>query len=393
MTTPRGGQDTSETEKLSRIRRIGWVVFPVLGVLAAVGAHALHVALAWRGSPEIWHALETWVPTIVPAYADYTVDPWPTQIWVALLVTLAVALAAFSTFVLGTVRHRPWWLRTLLLWTSFVIVAVGVVGIAQIGEWLLQIETFGGLGGSHLRTFTAPALIDAIRWGLIWGWIPAILTTLTGVPRPERPRRRPAIVVGIALVVVAVIAGSILAMATYGAALSARTEVAQSNEQASPGETNPPEPTDPPSPVATTSDPDFPGRCAESDVVVSIASFDAATGSRYLAFEARNVSAEPCDLHGTPDLAFASEDGNEIRPLITPREITLTGGAMTGESVTLDPGGEVRADLVWRAPTGRPAELTILMAPWAGAERSAATDTLDIVDGGEMGLTPWYALE
>ena len=228
-------------------------------------------------------------------------------------------------------KRRGWWFRTLVLWIAVVVVGV-VVGVAQIGEWLLEVQSFGGLGGSHIRTFTVPALQEAARWGLLWGWMPALVTTLCGVPGPNRPSRRRALIVATVLVIAAALACMFLASTTRGAALSARTEVAT---QDPPEQTEPAAPTDPPPAVAGTIDPDFPGRCAADDVSVEIGGFDAATGSRYLTFEARNMSAEACDLRGAPDLAFASDVGNAIRPVIAPRNFTTARRADREEAVTL----------------------------------------------------------
>lgn len=372
------------------IRRIQWVALPPLGVLAALAADLLRDAVARNASIDVWHAAEVWLPTIVPAHAGYTVAPWPSRIWLWLLVTLGLALAAFSTFLLASMWRRAWWARAVVLWISVMFAAVGVVGAAQVGEWLLHVQTFGGLGGSFIRGFTVPALQEAARWGLLWGWIPALITVVCGMAGPNRTNGRRAMLIGSVLVVATVASCACLAAATRGAALSARTEVAAPEL---PLATQSPQPTDPPPAVAVTAAPGFPERCAADDVVVEIAGVDAATGSRYLTVEARNASAQACDLQGAPDLAFASEEGNAIRPEVTNRDHTTAGDPVASESVTLAPGGTARADLVWRAPTGRPAELTVLLAPWPGAERIAVSEVLDVVDGAEMALTPWYVAE
>lgn len=370
---------TSEVEKRrsAGIRRIGWLAFPAAGVAAAIGADIVHVTSSPVGVP--------WAPTLVPSHAGYTVAPWPALIWLALVLALASSLAACGMIVQRSVRRRPWWIRALVLWGCTVVVALGVAAVAQSGQWLLQVRTFGGLGGSFMRTFTVPALLEALRWGLMWGWVPAAVgAAFSTAPSSRPPQRRRAVVAGVVAIVAACM---FLAAATYGAALSARTEVAQPNEPAPAA----PAATDPPEDVAPTVDPGFPGRCSPEDLVVTIAGVDAAAGSRYLALEARNVAAEACALNGSPDLAFASPDGDAVRPTITHRDYMVTGEAISDAAVTLEPGAAVRADLVWRAPTGRPTEITVLMAPWAGAERTAAMETLDIVDGAEVSMTRWYA--
>lgn len=361
------------------------MALPSLGVAAAIAAHLVHSALRARSSAADWSVIEAWAPTIIPAYAGYTVAPWPALIWIALLATLGLALSAFSLAAVATRRERPWWLRAAALWLCVVVVAFGTVGLAQLGEWLAQVEAYGGLGGGHLRTFAVPALLEAVRWGLIWGWIPALVTALSGTRRRRPPNTRGALIASIALLVAAAAAGAGLAAATRGAAVSARTEVAQ------PAETAPVEPTDPPSDVADSVDPGFPGRCPIDSVAVRIAGVDAAAGSRFLAVEARNTSQETCLLRGVPDLAFATAQGNEVQPMIVPADRTTDGEIAQGDPVELAPGAVARAELTWRAPTGRPEDVAVLIAAWAGVPRSAQIETLDIVDGVEMRLTPWHA--
>ncbi|WP_156759612.1 DUF4232 domain-containing protein [Microbacterium karelineae] len=377
-------------------RWAGWVVFSIMGALALVAADLLHRALAWRGSAEMWHAVETWVPTLVPAHAGYTVDPWPALIWVMLLGTLVFVSAAFATAILTLVWERPWWARLLPLWGAAVLTAVVVAGLAQAGGWLLQVETFGGRGGSHIRMFVFPALEEAVRWGLLWGWIPALATVVIRPPRPTGRARRRALFVAVALLAAAAVAGACLVAATRGAALSAQTAVAQPAAKAETTEDDAVDivtaPTSPPAEVAATAAPDFPGRCAEDDVEVVILGVDAATGSRFLALEARNTSDMACELQGAPDLAFTDDAGDEILPVIVTSERVGSGPAPDAP-VTVAPGEAVRADLSWRAPTGRPGGLTVLMAPWPGAHRVSEVETLDVVDGAEMALTPWYVEE
>lgn len=385
-----GGKGPSLPEQLSTLRHIRWATFPLIGVSAVVAADVLRRAWASHGSAELWHALDPWLPTIIPAYAGYTVEPWPMRIWVSLLLALGLALTAFSTLVLSMARSRPWWIRAMLLWGSFVVVALGTVGVAQLGEWFLHVETFGGRGGSFVRTFAVPELGEAVRWGFVWGWIPALLASLSGAPRPCKRYRRVGIITCAVFGVAALVASAFLAQATYGASLSARTEVAQPDAEADAPASR--EPTDPPRVVSATADPSFPGQCAAGDVKVSIVGTDAATGTRFLVLEARNLSSASCELNGPPDVAFASEDGNSIYPSITLREFTSTGEPVPDSAIMLEPGDRARADLVWRAPTGQPTEIMVFMAPWAGAERVTRRETLDIVDGAEMELTRWYEL-
>src|SRR5690606_32481740 len=119
MTGAARGDGGSVFKKSSKARRVGWVMFPLIGVIAAAAADGVRHALAWSRSAELWRVLDPWLPTIIPAHAGYTVAPWPMHIWVSLLVALGLALATFSTVVICVVGSRPWWLRAILLWGSF----------------------------------------------------------------------------------------------------------------------------------------------------------------------------------------------------------------------------------------------------------------------------------
>jgi hypothetical protein len=372
-------------------RSLGWIVFPLVGTLCAAAAAVLRRTVRAPATADTWNRIEGWLPTLLPARAGYAVDPWPALIWTSLLLTLALALAVASTVVLAGVRERPWWWRALALWVAAVVVAVGVVGLAQAGEWWLDVELFGGRGGSHVRTFTLPALAEAARWGLLWGWLPALATALVGTPRPATRRR--AVVAALILLVAAGGSGAWLARVTHDAAVSTMTEVAQPEPEAP----EPVGPTDPPPAVALTPDPGSPDRCPAQAVEVRIAWLDAATGSRIAVLEARNVSERSCVLDGYPDLAFADDAGDAVRPDVHPGS-EGTFGALDADAppqpVELAPGDVATASLTWsgsQAPAGSRTVGTVLMAPWAGAPRTSQDEFLDVVDGGPVGLSPWTA--
>jgi hypothetical protein len=367
-------------------RRVGWFLFPLVGVVCAVLADVLHRATRSRALVDTWYAAEPWLPTLLPAHAGYAVDPWPALIWTSLLLTLGLALAVASTVVLGVVRERPWWWRALLLWAAAVVVAVGTVGLAQAGEWWQTVELFGGRGGSHVRMFTLPALAEAARWGMLWGWVPALVAALARTPRPVVRRR--VVVPALLLLVATAVSGAWLATVTHDAAVSTMTEVAQPEP-----EPTPTGPTDPPPAVAATPEPSTDGRCT-ADAVQMTAVADAAMGSRALVLAARNVSDAECVLDGYPDVAFADEVGDAVRPDLRPGGEGSLGGLsdVPAEPVLLAPGEAAAAYLTWsgsQAPAGSRTASTVLVAPWAGAPRTAYEQYLDVVDDGAVGLGPW----
>lgn len=152
-----GGLESHGTDRQSGVGCIGWTMFAATGALAAIAADLLHRTLASRSPIEVWRVIEVWLPTIVPAHAGYTVAPWPALIWVELLFTLGFALAAVSIPVLrGSRGMERRWVRVILLWCGVVVVAVGVVGIAQLGQWLLWTERAGGLGARSCAPSPSP---------------------------------------------------------------------------------------------------------------------------------------------------------------------------------------------------------------------------------------------
>src|SRR5690606_20161270 len=116
-------------------------------------------------------------------------------------------------------------------------------------------------------------------WGLLWGWLPAALSVLlpSRLSVRRRTRRTPTVVLLIAVLA----SGGCLATANHGAALSARTEVAQRED---PTEVVEVIPTDPPTTSSPVLQAPFPERCHVEDLALHIGAIDAATGTRYLAF-------------------------------------------------------------------------------------------------------------
>ncbi|MFF2269060.1 DUF4232 domain-containing protein [Cellulosimicrobium cellulans] len=375
-------------------RAVGWFTYPVLGVLAVVAAHAVHErGFGWLPR-DVAAAARVLLPTLVPAHARYTVDPWPTLLWSSVLLTAAFALAAAGTAVLALVGAQPWWKRFVWLWALAVVVGVGVAGLAELGEVWLSIDRFGGRGGSHIRLFTIPALREAVVWGVLWGWGPALVTALVGPTAVRRPggggarggvtpavvhRGRVLVAAAIVatLVVGAAASGAWLVRVSYDAAESTATAVRQPDA-------GPTGPTDPPAPVAPSEEDVV--RCSADEVVVTWGGHDAAVGYRQATVTVENRSSGSCVVDRYPDLAFADADGDELRPAVD-----HGGGSGTG-TLELGPGESARSTLSWRgdqAPAGSVTVAQVLIAPWAGAPRTVADEALDVVDGGDLTVSAW----
>lgn len=380
-------------------RGVGWFTYPVLGVLAVVAAHALGATVPRTLTRDLAQSVAVLFPTLVPAHARYTVDPWPTLLWTSLLLTAFLALAAAGTAVLALVGARPWWKRFVWLWALAVVVGVGVVGLAELGEVWLSIDRFGGRGGSHIRLFTIPALREAVAWGLLWGWLPALATSLLGptavrggggraaldgVQGEATGRRRTARTVAVLVAVAtlgALASGLWLVRVSYDAAESTATAVRQPEAQAPTGPIDPPADAVPAEPGVA--------RCPADEVVVTWGGADAAMGYREASVTVQNLSSGACVVDRYPDLAFAGADGGELRPAVD------HGGGSGGGMLTLEAGESARAVLSWRgdqAPAGSTTVATVLVAAWAGAPRTEFDAMLDVVDGGDLTVSAWSVI-
>ena len=186
---------------------------PMLGILIVNAANAVRSWAQLNVNRPSFNSLEPWLPVLDLGSSAEAGSFWPgLMVLFSTFVTLTMVLALLSTAITFRVPALPRWRRFLLLWVAVVIAGVITVGAAQLGEVLLTIELFGGRGGSWVRMFTVPALLEALRWGVLWGWIPALATALIATPQPARRRsdgsrrRRGFVAVG-ALTVAALLSG------------------------------------------------------------------------------------------------------------------------------------------------------------------------------------------
>ncbi|WP_277211147.1 DUF4232 domain-containing protein [Isoptericola croceus] len=158
---------------------------------------------------------------------------------------------------------------------------------------------------------------------------------------------------------------------------------------------------------------DSAAECTGADLELSLGTPDAATGGRYLAVHARNVSGEPCAVDGVPDVVFRNADGE------AQQDVTIAPpfpGAVA-ERVVVPAGEQVLATLEWRAMSTAndpdvTTEVEVVAVPGAapvafvprvpdlgglsadeaeGAMASGGGDptTLDVLDGAEVRVGPW----
>ncbi|PWD51540.1 hypothetical protein C8046_13620 [Serinibacter arcticus] len=403
-TIPSGGDPVHPGSSPARTaapwRRLAWLTLPVLTAAAVLLADALRTWAAGSLVAASWHSLDPWLPTVLPARVGWAVAPWPALLTTATLATVVLVTAALALVVLRAVAERRRVLRFLLLWLAAVVGGVVAVGATQLGDVLHVIDLFGGRGGSWIRTFTLPALVAAVRWGLVWGLVPALLTTLL-VPARVPPdvlgpwsRRAPVL-----LLLAAVVAGLWLTSTARSASVSTMTEVATPEPTADPGPSDPP-PTVAPGDGSAAANA-LPGRCDEADLVTTAAHTDAATGRRFGVATTTNTGDATCLVVGLPDLAFADEDGDAVVPVVEPWGGFSDGGVPgdgvleqvdLGVPVTLEPGASATAELTWRGSgAGAITVEKVLVAPWPGAQRTVVDEWMDLETGAILGVAPWRA--
>ncbi|WP_372697570.1 DUF4232 domain-containing protein [Arthrobacter sp. JSM 101049] len=237
-------------------------------------------------------------------------------------------------------------------------------------------------------------------WGLVWGWAPAWIAASAGCwsSRNRSGTGRATTVVrllpavGFAVVLVAA-----MPLASEANRNAAPVPVAAELVPA-PIPIGQPDATYAIEPGAPgTPHPDGRHWCAGDDVAMSLGGGDAATGHRAQQLLVENTSTRACRLGTYPDVAFDDPDGNAMNVLF------YRGGSFMTEDpgpgvVVLQPGETATAMMGWNAmaPGGSTTPGTVLVAPYAGADRMRLAVNgpggelaLDIVDGGAVAITAW----
>ncbi|WP_104167218.1 DUF4232 domain-containing protein [Cryobacterium sp. N22] len=361
---------------------------------------SLVVALLWLGSSGAFaylagqeriprQVLAHVLPESMPSSLVYLTFPW--IVVVPLLSTVAVFLV--HLLLAGLVDRdasgpRP--TRFLALW--FVAVVTGVLATAPFALSAI-ITAFPPSRAAFILDPAGSLILQSGYWGLLLGWIPALLGVRRAAPESVAvaSRRRLPVLAGVVVLALG------LSTLTLGAgARAARVASAEASAVAE-GETlgavpDPDVESTPPPTIAPDADPDDidPTWCTPEQATPLLGETDAATGHRVLTIEVMNFSDTPCVLDGYPDLAFADADGSAI-------DVTVThGGSFMAEDpgampITVPAQGYGVTRIGWNAMAtdGELATYTLYSALYPGLERGSWPITLDIVAGGEVFVTAW----
>ena len=362
------------------------VLWLVSGGLELLGRQTL--------SGPVRHVLSIVAPETVPVQ-ELTAPP----LWAFTMIALSMlALAAIYAALLALVRRQPaiagdapagvapysgqaqvagntatafaaYWLCAVA--SGFLVVAIPV--IVELGVAVVTRQTPFGLASERLA--------GAAQWGLVFGWIPALVAiALDGVGRSDqRAFRRSVIAVPAALVFL--LAGVGLSVAAPKAHAAVQAQI--------PAEPAPaPIPTGTPVPLVAPGDWQVdPLWCTSGQLAMTAGMPDAAAGSRGMVIRAQNVSDAPCVVESYPDVAFSNAVSSAIDVEVD------HGGGMLGDDpgvtrIELQPGAEVVATLTWSAMPRGDAAGWLYVAGYHGAERQMVQVETDIT-GGTVSVTAW----
>ncbi|GAA2753592.1 DUF4232 domain-containing protein [Amnibacterium kyonggiense] len=350
----------------------------------ALVATVLVSSALWVGLGAVGAALTYWdaVPApvtslLLPPTVPSSLWTGPTRTVVLTAVVAGVVHAAVLALLLRVVLRRvapgliPVWFAVVL--TSFLAAGVLAVGFLLGQPWAAGLRA---LSGQTVALFTPSGL-----WGVVWGWVPAIVAVRVGRSSRVAARTRVAPPV---LVAAAAVAVAVLLLPGLG----------RQQEET---------PTAAPSPapsityyswagIAPVADGSAAvrGACHAADLAVSVDQGDAATGHRALSIRAVNRGDRACVLDGYADVVFDDRDGNAMDVLVTRGGSFLTTDE-GAHRVRLDPGAAAVAALGWNAQSaaGEQRAGTLFVSPRPGTARLPVTVDLDVKDGGAVALTAW----
>ena len=361
---------------------------------------SLVVALLWLGSSGAFaflagqeriprQILAHVLPESMPSSLVYLTFPWVVLVPLLSTATVFFVHLLFAGLV-DTDASGPRSTRFLALW--FVAVVAGVLATAPFALSAI-ITAFPPSRAAFILDPAGSLILQSGYWGLLLGWIPALLAVRPAAPEAVAvaSRRRLPVLAGV------VVLALFLSTLTLGAgARAARVASAEASAVAE-GETlgavpDPDVESTPPPTIAPDADPDDidPSWCTPEQATPLLGDPDAATGHRVLTIEVMNFSDTPCVLNGYPDLAFADADGSAI-------DVTVThGGSFMAEDpgampITVPAQGYGVTRIGWNAMAtdGELATYTLYSALYPGLERGSWPITLDIVAGGEVFVTAW----
>ncbi|WP_342024951.1 DUF4232 domain-containing protein [Arthrobacter citreus] len=363
------------------------ITVAVLWLMTALAGHLLLTT----GQPSAGPALSTLLfPNTLPDRMSYLLDGPGFAVAAGIS---AVAVAAFAALLMPAVRRSgtegtvPRGTAFLAAWACLVLASVA--GSAVLGAGLVVAE-WPPSRKIYIFDSVMPLLFSGAYWGVIWGWVPALLAAYSGTQRQASPghvrsdggagRRwnRPLAVFTAVSLTLLVMMPTLKTDPNTGAVIE--PEVLPTQEPVVYG-------AEPVGPSLGAADP---GWCTGDEVLSTVGGWDAATGHRGARIIIQNTGDRTCILQGYPDLAFEDTDGWAMG--IT----AVHGGSFmtedtTGGPISLAPGQAASADIGWNGTSGAGMSRvgTLLVAPFAGTLRQELEADIDLTEPGFLTVTRW----
>ncbi|MFH8249081.1 DUF4232 domain-containing protein [Microbacterium sp. B2969] len=324
---------------------------------------------------------------LVPSPTNALFWSWPAP-WSFLTLLLAAATVATLVFLFTTLASRPGaifsgaWLST--------VAAGAITGLAL--DAIMVLSSVPVVGWRGLSTATIEFAVIGAYWGLVQGWIPALIASRSreGDAAAPAPRRR------ITWIVAAGAALGLLLVAGVAGAEANRRAIVQEQaiaEGFTPDKGAAPDPAapgTPPATVAPTTVRRDPSWCTSEQAMLLLGTQDAATGHRVLGIRLMNFSDAPCVVEGYPDIAFADQNGHELDVEIG-RGSSFMAQDAGPQPIEIPAGGYAIASIGWDANSTQGALVarTLFAAQVAGDDRGSWPVELDVVEGSGVELTAW----
>jgi hypothetical protein len=279
-------------------------------------------------------------------------------------------------------------MRIFASWMVVVVLASVTAAVWAVGATIAQSDPTGAAWA--FRT-TQPDLLASGDFGVVWGWLPALIfarfAATSDSVGPTRPWSRALVALSAALTVVAavaiIVAQPAVVRAERIAAGGSPNGLPTSVPSATPATAAPP-------PIFA-SDPvrPDPGWCTPENTSLTASPTQSALGHRAIGLVLVNLGTATCVVDGYPDAAFAMSGGSALVVTVQ-RGSSYTAADPGPTAITLPVGGAVSAQLGWDPSGARTNTATMLWAAeYPGAERTQLPIDTDIVTGSTVYVTAW----
>ena len=312
--------------------------------------------------------------------------PW---LWamLSLLTTAAVLTSLTWLFTAWLTRNGD---RFVSLWFAAVLATTVLGLVIDFRSVIDYLQDFGLRGLTTASIEAAPA---TAYWGIVWGWLPAVLVRRRLTADEFRTPSTTAAVVTAAISILLAIVIGMFATDAW------RAQIARDNAQAQglseedgafpdPDADGEPVPDVAPGVSEPRLDPD---RCTPDTSTLLLGASDAATGHRVQVITLLNFTDEPCVIEGYPDIAFADQNGNELAVAVA------TGSSFMAQdpgaaAIVVPAQGEAMTTISWDANATAGALVTrqLYAASLPGFPRGSWPVELDVVAGAEVTISAWH---